>query len=74
MPPEPVPGSVVSFRDLGPDQCRWIFNEPAGLETLFCGQATEEDCSYCAAHFARTINPDSELGKPRHSVRYVGYA
>lgn len=51
---EPVhTGLSVTFQDLRAEQCRWIYGEPRGLDTAFCGAPTGKGQSYCAHHYVR---------------------
>lgn len=55
--PRPVPDHVsfgtVTFRDLTDHHCKWVDGDPAGLDTLYCGQPALADLSYCAEHWRR---------------------
>lgn len=42
--------------DLGRSDCRWPVGEPSAADFFFCGGKTAEGCSYCPAHFHRSIN------------------
>jgi hypothetical protein len=43
----------ISFMDLGPESCRYVVGEPAGLKTLFCGEPRAGAAPYCQAHAVR---------------------
>jgi hypothetical protein len=41
-----------TLRNIGSCQCRYIPGEPAGENTLYCGEPTAPGKSYCATHCA----------------------
>lgn len=51
LPPEPQrPEKLVSFAELEPHQCRFIYGDPKTADFGFCGCKTEPGLPYCAGH------------------------
>lgn len=40
------------------DGCQWIFGEPAGDRTRYCGRPVKPGKSYCPDHHAASIDPE----------------
>jgi GcrA cell cycle regulator len=48
---------------LGKNECRWPVNHVGDADFFFCSGKTDEDCSYCPAHYARSV--------ARHGFNFV---
>lgn len=56
----------VTIMDLTTYSCRWPLNG-AGEDTVFCGEAQDKDCPYCAKHRATAWTGAKMItGKRRH--------
>jgi GcrA cell cycle regulator len=54
---------------LGKNECRWPVNHVGDADFFFCGGKTDEDCSYCPAHYARSVARHVPTGKGFNFVR-----
>jgi hypothetical protein len=67
LPGLPMPqraDGTTPYADLLPWSCRFIPGEPAGAQTLYCGDPTEPGKSYCARHLrlcVTALRPPEEL-------------
>jgi GcrA cell cycle regulator len=51
LPPEPVrPAKLVSFAELEPDMCKFVYGDPKTSDHGFCGCKAMPGSPYCAGH------------------------
>jgi GcrA cell cycle regulator len=51
LPPEPPrPAKLVSFAELEPDMCKFVFGDPKTKDSGFCGCKAMPGSPYCAGH------------------------
>ncbi|RWC29819.1 MAG: hypothetical protein EOS70_23290 [Mesorhizobium sp.] len=65
----------VPLESLKPRECRWPVNNAAqGEQHLFCGQATDDERSYCPHHCRRAVGAGTphERAAPRVLERLAG--
>jgi GcrA cell cycle regulator len=76
LPPEPErPEKLVTFADLEPNQCRYIYGDPKTDDSGFCGAQVSPGSAYCPGHQhlccagAPPRKPSGEIGRHNSTGR-----
>ncbi len=57
---EPASEHNVTLAQLKPHHCRWPVGDPSMPSFRFCGETRAKDTSYCAYHYAKSVQPVKE--------------